>query len=136
MTDKQQIEEILKLDIEECAGFYSAFINDMRISKSKPLSVSRTIMSFDCPKTYILRALGISENAVVLTREEYEKYQNLKRDVEYSFEYNQGYTDGQIKGSKETAKKILKWLVNTGVINTAPNTTKMYFKEHFGVEVN
>lgn len=38
--------------------------------------------------------------------------------------------------SKETATEILKWLVNTGVINTAPNTTKMYFKEHFGVEVD
>lgn len=77
----------------------------------------------------------VPEDSVVLTREEFEKYQNLKRDVEYSFEYNQGYTDGQIKGSKETAKKILKWLVETGVINTAPDTTKIYFKEEFGVEV-
>lgn len=64
MTNKQQIEEMVKLDIDECAGFYSAFINDMRISKNKPLSVSKTIMSFDCPKEYILRALGIPENAV------------------------------------------------------------------------
>ena len=47
----------------------------------------------------------LPEDSVVLSREEYEKYQNFKRDVEHSFEYNQGYTDGQIYGSKETAEK-------------------------------
>lgn len=39
------------------------------------------------------------------------------------------------KARKDTAEKILKWLVETGVINTASDTTKMYFKEEFGVEV-
>lgn len=82
MTDKQQIEETLKLDIEECAGFYSAFINDMRISKNKPLSVSKTIMSFDCPKDYILQALGLPKNAVVLTREEFDRMNSCIKSEE------------------------------------------------------
>lgn len=64
-TSEEMIEEMAKLDIEESAGFYSAFINDMRISKNKPLSTSKTIMSFNCPKNYILQAIGISEDSVV-----------------------------------------------------------------------
>ena len=68
-----KIEEIVKLDIEESVSGYSAFINDMRISKSKPLSISKTIMSFDCPKKDILSAIGIPEGAVVLTREKFEE---------------------------------------------------------------
>ena len=74
MEDKEkQIEETAKLDIEESAGFYSAFINDRRISKNKPLGISKTIMSFYCPKNYILQAIGISEDSVVLTKEEQDK---------------------------------------------------------------
>lgn len=108
MTDKQQIEEMLKLDIDECAGFYSAFINDMRISKNKPLSVSKTIMSFDCPKEYILRALGIPENAVVLTEEEYNtlmlEQKRLKKIVD---RIPCGY-ELKDKTRKQTAKEILQ----------------------------
>ncbi len=73
MTEQKQIEEIVKLDIEESAGFYSAFINDMRISKNKPLSVSKTVMSFNCPKKDILHAIGIPKNAIILTKEEQNK---------------------------------------------------------------
>ena len=50
----------------------------------------------------------IKKDDIVISKEEYYKYQNLKRDVEHSFEYDQGYTDGQIKGSKETAEKCIK----------------------------
>lgn len=73
MTEQKQIEEIVKLDIEESASFYSAFINDMRISKNKPLSVSKTVMSFNCLKKDILHAIGIPENAIILTKEEQNK---------------------------------------------------------------
>lgn len=36
---------------------------------------------------------------------------------------------------KETAKEILKYLIESGVINTAPQTIRMYFKENYGVEL-
>ena len=58
-----------------------------------------------CPKD---RFTVVFEDSVVLSREEYEKYQNLKRDVEHSFEYIQGYTDGQNKANKETAEKFAR----------------------------
>lgn len=45
--------------------------------------------------------------------------------------YNIGYE----RGSKETAKEILSYLIESGVVNTAPETIKMYFKENYGVEV-
>lgn len=105
MTNKQQIEKPLKLDIEECAGFYSAFINDMRISKSKPLSVSKTVMSFDCPKEYILQALGIPENAVVLTGRElkyYKQFLNFRHDFTIFEAIEKEYE----KARKETANEF------------------------------
>jgi hypothetical protein len=78
MDKQKQIEEMLKLDIEQSVSGYSAFINDMRISKAKPLSVSKTIISLDCPKKYIYEAIGIPEGAVVLTKAEYEEYERYK----------------------------------------------------------
>lgn len=36
---------------------------------------------------------------------------------------------------KETAKEIFDYINQSGVINVAPDTIKMYFKEHFGIEV-
>ena len=92
VTDKQQIEEMAKLlcsDYGECEKCF------LYCSEETPCSVDD-----DCDKLYNANYRKVPENAVVLTQEEYEKYQNLKRDVEYSFEYNQGYTDGQIKGQK------------------------------------
>jgi hypothetical protein len=65
----------------------------------------------------------IPEGSVVLSKEEYAK--------DFCSQFNKGYE----RGSKETAREILKWLVDTGMINIAPDTTKMYFKEQFGVEV-
>ena len=60
--DKRMIEEMLKLDIEQSVSGYSAFINDMRISKAKPLSVSKTVISLDCPKKYIYEAVCKGHN--------------------------------------------------------------------------
>ena len=48
----------------------------------------------------------VPEGSVVLSKEEYEKYQALKRDVEHSFEYNQGFVDGEDKGTKKTSAEI------------------------------
>lgn len=79
--DKQMIEEMAKLEIEESEGFYSAYINDMRISKNKPLGKSKTFMTFKCPKKYILNAIGIPENVVVLTEEEYERWQGQTLNI-------------------------------------------------------
>lgn len=72
LQESQKQEEMMKLEIEESTGFYSAFINDMRISRNKPLGASKTFITFSCPKKYILQAIGIPENAVVLTKEEYD----------------------------------------------------------------
>lgn len=36
---------------------------------------------------------------------------------------------------KETAKEIFDYIYKSGVINVAPDTIKMFFKEKYGVEV-
>ena len=73
MKDKEKIEEIVKLEILDCADIKLAYLDDMRISKSKPLSLMHNIFTIDCKKDYILEALGIPKNSVVLSKEEYEK---------------------------------------------------------------
>ena len=107
MDKQKQIEEIVKLDIEESVSGYSAFVNDMRISKSKPLSISKTIMSFDCPKKDILSAIGIPEGAVVLTD---------KKDIQ-QFEWSKmldrmGIFKLVDKTRKETAEKFAEKVHN------------------------
>lgn len=85
--------------------------------------------------------LKVLEDSVVLSREEYSELKGRAEEVfnemteRMKAEVKIAKKMGIVKGSKETAEKILKWLVETGVINTAPDTTKMYFKEEFGVEV-
>lgn len=115
MTDKQQIEE-MAFDL---------------VKATSPLGIKDLTKTFD----YLTVATDlyndwcwrkVPKNAVVLTKEEYKSI-NLDRAVDMLREI-------QNQAHKETAEKILKWLVDTGVINTAPDTIKMYFKEHFGVE--
>lgn len=36
---------------------------------------------------------------------------------------------------KETAREIFEYIAKSGVINVAPDTIKMFFKERYGVEV-
>jgi hypothetical protein len=107
MKDKEkQIEEMardVRVGLEY--GTYSHF--DTR-TKDRILTGYRFYETAKILYEYGYRKL--SKDSVVLSWEEYGKYQNLKRDVEHSFEYNQGYTDGQIKGSKETAEKILYFM--------------------------
>ena len=115
MKDKEnQIEEMAKLDIEESAGFYSAFIDDMRISRNKPIGLSKTIMTFHCPKKYIKEAIGIPKDSVVLSREEYEDY---KKYVDNRIEeYYRGQHEAEVyykniqipRERKETAEKFLQ----------------------------
>lgn len=101
----KQIEEMAKLEIEESAGYYSAFINDMRISRNKPASKSKTIMIFACPKKYILSAIGIPEGAVVLTREELNdlEYKAYARGVN---SFNTLHEKQLSKARKEMAEKF------------------------------
>lgn len=75
----------------------------------------------------------IPEDAVVLTKEEYNDYINLKELLDKGYFTSENRVAIH-KARKETAREILKWLIDTGVIFTAPDTIKMYFKEHFGVE--
>lgn len=138
MTKQEQIEEIVKLDIEESAGLHSAFINDMRISKNKPLSISKTIMTFNCPKKDILHAIGIPENAITLTKEEQSKI--LKATEKRINELKQ-----QIEQTrKETAKGIfseLREFVKNRKhrfdleCNVAEETAKSYNEDEYGKEV-
>ena len=70
---------------------------------------------------------------VVISKEEYEKYQNFKRNVEHSFEYIQGYDDG-----KEFAEKFYKPLVRAEtrketareILNDIGNYLKKYAHIH------
>lgn len=85
----------------------------------------------------------ILKGSVVLSKEEWENLCKEKNDYKQRFESSEKRYEQLVQSScealekkgKETAVKILKWLVETGVINTAPDTTKMYFKEEFGVEI-
>ena len=75
---------------------------------------------------------------VVISKKEYEKYQNLKRDTKHSFEYNQGYTDGQNNGSKEMAEKIMQDLkpLLEGFVHTDTGENLYVYKcKQFGVEI-
>lgn len=65
-----------------------------------------------------------SKDSIVLSGEEYTNYM-----VEYM-----GVKEIKDRVSKDTARKILKWLIDADAINVALDTIKMYFKEHFGVE--
>ena len=104
MTEKQQIEELYNL----LAGCHS------------DQDCTEYINCDEC-KAKLLVKQGhqkVDESSVVVNKE------YLKKEL-------QGL---ELQARKETAKEILKWLINTGVIDTAPTTTKMYFKEQFGVE--
>lgn len=81
MKDKEMIEEV-KLEILDCADIKLAYLDDMRISKSKPLSLMHNIFTIDCKKDYILEALGIPKDSVVLSKEEYENiYKQAEQNV-------------------------------------------------------
>lgn len=46
--------------------------------------------------------------------------------------YNAGYQKAE-EARKETAREIFEYIVKSGVINVAPDTIKMFFKEQYGV---
>lgn len=46
--------------------------------------------------------------------------------------YNAGYQKAE-EVRKETAREIFEYIVKSGVINVAPDTIKMFFKEQYGV---
>lgn len=110
---KKQESEILKRDIET--------IDNGRKSHREVAN-----------ELYGIGYRKLAEGAVVLTKEEYENYQDLKRDVEHSFEYNQGYVDGQNKARNKTAKDILQTLypyIGSWI-------TFNQLKEKYGVEID
>lgn len=47
--------------------------------------------------------------------------------------YNAGYRKAE-EVRKETAREIFEYIVKSGVINVAPDTIKMFFKERYGCE--
>ena len=46
--------------------------------------------------------------------------------------YNAGYQKAE-EVRKETAREIFEYIVKSGVINVAPDTIKIFFKEQYGV---
>lgn len=46
--------------------------------------------------------------------------------------YKAGYRKAE-EVRKETAREIFEYIVKSGVINVAPDTIKMFFKEQYGV---
>lgn len=139
MIDKQQIEEMAKV----LCGITRA---------CKDCKLNGNCLAYNSAEAlYNTNYRKVPENAVVLTREEYEELKNESAAIAKDYQEMGQFYDEKCEelekliqekhkwteqARKETAKEILKWLVDTGVINTAPDTTKMYFKEQFGVEVN
>ena len=95
----KRISKIQDNGVKDVPNFTSMFIDNQELAEE--------LLKYYQPK--------IPKDSVVLTKEEYEKYQNLKRDVEYSFEYNQGYIDGQNQARKEMAKNLAKSLKETPI---------------------
>lgn len=122
MTNKQQIHEMAK----DC--YYVAHL----LKFNDPYMLSLTGWSKLTEEMVKLGWIKPSKDSIVLTREEYDNMFSFKT-TRGGF-YNILDTVKEVQ-SQETAKEVLKWLVDTGVINTAPDTIKMYFKERFGVEV-
>lgn len=95
----KRISKIQDNGVKDVPNFTSMFIDNRELAEE--------LLKYYQPK--------IPKDSVVLTKEEYEKYQNLKRDVEYSFEYNQGYIDSQNQARKEMAENLAKSLKETPV---------------------
>ena len=95
----KRISKIQDNGVKDVPNFTSMFIDNQELAEE--------LLKYYQPK--------IPKDSVVLTKEEYEKYQNLKRDVEYSFEYNQGYIDGQNQARKEMAENLAKSLKETPI---------------------
>lgn len=124
------VEEMAKLDIEESEGFYSAFINGERISKNKPICISKTVLSIDCHKKYILQAIGIPEDSVALSKEEYEKF--LKVNSELAV-LEKSIPAIKQQERKKTAKEILKILQGYNCDGEIDELITVIGK-HYGVE--
>ena len=101
MKDKEMIEEIVKLEILDCADIKLAYLDDMRISKSKPLSLMHNIFTIACKKEYILEALGIPKDSVVLSQSDIDEFRKDQAEVKF--------LKNKIKdqSSNKTAKDIL-----------------------------
>jgi hypothetical protein len=117
MTDKEMIEEMAKFIPNDIVR-YDGMPRGQHLYIEQKEEIAKELLNAGYRK--------IPEGSVVLSKEEYEKLCHLAYF---------GYEDVKEQARKETAMEILKWLVDTGMINIAPDTTKMYFKEQFGVEV-
>ena len=52
------MDKNLVLEITECDGFHQAYLNDLRISKNKPLSESKTVLKLNLSHDFLLEALS------------------------------------------------------------------------------
>ena len=120
-----QIEEMAK--VTESVKLYGIDNYGRKISHASILELAKYLVEQGYRK--------IPEGSVVLSMEEFDEDYVTKQDLDY-WKYKAEILGNKLKQARnETAREILKWLVDTGMINIAPDTTKMYFKEQFGVEV-
>lgn len=88
----------------------------------------------------------IAEGSVVLSKEEYSDYLTLKTDYAHAKEQCeklQADIERLYKNLDKfksltrlgTAEEIYEYLDKSGVLKTAPDRIKMFFKRRFGVEV-
>lgn len=116
MNDKKQIEELASLMAHCNTTCDVCFEKYERVMTMKIKERAKYCQVYAYAKRAVEQGYRkIPKDSVVLTKEEYEKYQNLKRDAEYSFEYNQGYIDGQNQTRKEMAENLAKSLKETPV---------------------
>ena len=163
MNEKEMLEEMAKYCCNPCEMSWSC--DEGYCSEKGQNGYKKCGIAIEtAEKLYNIGYRKIPKGSVVLSKEEYEKYQNLKRDVEHSFEYNQGYTDGQnnarkeerslrdyecqnigyevgkIEARKETAKEILKFALNMSyfglddVLIFPINSLINYITKQYGVE--
>ena len=67
------MDKKLILEVTECAGFKQAYINDLRISKNKPMSESKTIIKLELDHDYLLQALGAALGGTISVGVKWER---------------------------------------------------------------
>ena len=103
MMDKQMIEEIAKIMFEKAFENYETS-GSVEIDTEVRRNFYSAFLVY-CEALYNAGYRKIPEGAVVLTREEYEKFQALRDD--YVKGYEAGVDEGWDNARKETAEKLL-----------------------------
>ena len=139
--DNKAIEEMAKICTDKCQVCHNT---ECRKTTKSQYCIAEALYNAGYKQP-------IKDNDIVLSKAEYNKILESKEPLR-GWIYRDGFNDGrevyaqltsQLRDdiialkqeNKETAREILQWLVDTGLIEQAPDTTKTHFKEKYGVEV-